>query len=92
MENMIANATPLLTKSFDLFNILMAENASMNNDGPGQIYICQNDTQNIALIDRIIVDLTTILGTIVGFERKFGYLKKDEVKSIDNLVKELQAS
>ena len=80
MENMIANATPLLTKSFDLYNILMAENT------------CLNDTQNIALIDRIIVDLTTILGTIVGFERKFGYLKKDEVKSIDTLVKELQAS
>ena len=91
MENMIANATPLLTKSFDLFNILMAENASMNH-GIGHIFMCQNDTQNIALIDRIIVDLTTILGTIVGFERKFGYLKKDEVKSIDTLVKELQAS
>lgn len=51
---------------------------------------CLNDSQNIALIDRIIVDLTTILGSIVGFERKFGSLKKAEIKSIDTLGSELQ--
>jgi len=53
---------------------------------------CLNDTQNIALIDRIIVDLTTILGSIVGFERKFAYLKKDQIKSIETLGNELQAA
>ena len=62
MERMIAGATPLLTKSFDLYNVLMAENS------------CLNDTQNLALIGRIIYDLTTVIGSIVGFERKFGYL------------------
>ena len=78
MERMIAGATPLLTKSFDLYNVLMADNS------------CLNDTQNLALIGRIIYDLTTVIGSIVGFERKFGYLKKDEIKSLDKLGSELQ--
>ena len=78
MERMIQGATPLLTKTFDLYNVLMAENT------------CLNDTQNLALIERIIVDLTTIIGSIVGFERKFGYLKKDEIKSLNQLGSELQ--
>jgi hypothetical protein len=78
MERMIQGATPLLTKGFDLYNVLMADN------------VCLNDTQNLALIERIIVDLTTILGSIVGFERKFGYLKKNEIKSFDKLGNDLQ--
>ena len=53
---------------------------------------CLNDSQNISLIDRVIVDLTTILGSIIGFERKFGSLKKEEIKSIDTLGSELQAA
>jgi hypothetical protein len=77
-ERIIQGATPLLTKGFDLYNVLMGDN------------VCLNDTQNLALIERIIVDVATILGSIVGFERKFGYLKKDEIKSLDTLGTGLQ--
>jgi len=77
MERMIQGATPLLTKTFDLYTVLNAEN------------VCLNDTQNLTLIGRVLEDLATILGSIVGFERKFGYLKKDEIKSVDKLGSEL---
>ena len=78
MPRLVEGATPLLMKAYDLYRLLTDE------------AICMNDTQNLQLVERMLVDATTIISTMLGFEGKFGSLKaSSEIKSLDRLGTDL---
>ena len=75
---MAENATPLLFKGYDLYKLLTDE------------AVCLNDTQNLQLVERILVDGSTIIGSLAGFEGKFNTLRSgEEIKSLDQMNEDL---
>ena len=61
MNRLVQSATPLMSKSLDLGNLLFTDDSQ-----------CLNDTQNLELIDRIVSDLASIASSFFGFQGKWG--------------------
>ena len=61
MNRMVQSATPLMSKTLDLANLMMSDETT-----------CLNDTQNLELIDRIVTDIASIASSFIGFQGKWG--------------------
>ena len=78
IPRMVEGATPLLVKGFDLYKLLTDD------------AVCLNDTQSLKLVERMLVDASTIISTLIGFEGTYGKLRaSSEVKSIDQMGDDL---
>ena len=57
--NLESNALPLMSKGFDLFNLIMSDDS------------CVSDEQVVGEAERVAEDMTSIMASLIGFDAKW---------------------